>query len=471
MKEAFQGRGRPTMAWLTAALALRLMFAFLFPHTGGDSPIYETFARNLLHHHVYSHIPAEGTAPPPPTLIRSPGYPLFLAAIFSVAGDSNETAVRIVQAFLDTFSAALIAVIVFRLARGKREQRQGAAQFGLALAALCPFVGNYAASILSEVPATFLFVLAVLAAIKALQSDSPGRNWFWCGVATGAATLFRPETGLWLVVPGAIVLWRTRKGGTTESAEVLRPGTALCAIVLMFVGLVIPLLPWTARNLVSLKTFQPLSPFYAEDPNEFVPRGYMKWCRTWLWRFRELDAYIWPVDGQPVSFEGLPPGAVEGADQAQRVSELFKRYNEQLTMTPDLDTQFGQLARERVHAHPVRFFVTLPMLRGVALWFTPRREILPLEGKLWPVAEAFEDDPRDFSFTALLFFVNLGYLVLALRGGVRLWSAGSTGFLLVAGSIVLRTVFFAFFTFPEPRYTLEVYPLLIVLASFAGGSD
>jgi hypothetical protein len=45
-------------------------------------------------------------------LIRLPGYPLFLAAIYSVFGHGNNTAVRVVQAVLDTHHVRLIAWVV-----------------------------------------------------------------------------------------------------------------------------------------------------------------------------------------------------------------------------------------------------------------------------------------------------------------------------------------------------------------------
>src|SRR5438552_17984566 len=70
-----------------------------------DSKTYARIARNVLEQHSYS----DSAAPPyEPTLLRLPGYPLFLAAVYKVLGHGNNGAVRIVQALVDTGTCGLI---------------------------------------------------------------------------------------------------------------------------------------------------------------------------------------------------------------------------------------------------------------------------------------------------------------------------------------------------------------------------
>lgn len=460
MREAFGSRIKQTWRGLLLALSLRLFFVFAFPHVGGDSLLYEACAHNLLRHHVYSHYRATGGAPPAPSAIRTPGYPLFLAAIFLMGGDQNETAVRITQALLDTATCLFIALIVFNLARGDTEKRRRIAQLALLLAAVCPFIGNYAASILAEVPTTFLLVAAWWFAVRALKNHSKYRDWFWCGILTGMATLFRPESGLWLTAPALIVLWRAAKRRSAHS--VLLPGMALA------LGLLLPLAPWTARNGVTLKIFQPLAPANAEDSNEFVPYGYLRWCKTWLWKFCEVDGYLWTLNKSSIAADGLPSRATDGTRERTEVTKLLRRYNQSNRMDAVLDAEFARLASRRIDELPVRYYLVLPVLRGLAMWFTPRREILPLEGKLWPVSNAWENDPRDFLFTLLLFLINSAYVALAAWGGWK-FRKETEWLILLVGMPVIRTVFLACFTFPEPRYVLEVYPAVIILAVLALG--
>src|SRR5258708_8584311 len=81
-----------------AGLALRLCFVFAFPHVAGDAFVYGDIAKTWLSHGIYGLTSATG---PVPTLIRMPGYPGFLAAVFSVFRTQHYTPVLIIQAFSD----------------------------------------------------------------------------------------------------------------------------------------------------------------------------------------------------------------------------------------------------------------------------------------------------------------------------------------------------------------------------------
>ena len=50
------------------------------------------------------------------------------------------------------------------------------------------------------------------------------------------------------------------------------------------------------------------------------------------------------------------------------------------------------------------------------MWFTPRVELLPYSGHLFPIRHEWEDDRRDFVSTLSLGFVNCIYMGLALAG-------------------------------------------------------
>ncbi|MGH9706496.1 MAG: hypothetical protein ACRD5R_07035, partial [Candidatus Acidiferrales bacterium] len=70
----------------SAGLALRLYFILKFPVTdSGDAPFYIELAWNWLKHGVYG-FPVNGHLSP--VDMRVPGYPAFLAAIFTFAGRS-----------------------------------------------------------------------------------------------------------------------------------------------------------------------------------------------------------------------------------------------------------------------------------------------------------------------------------------------------------------------------------------------
>ena len=128
---------------LAGGLALRLWFVAHAARIAGDTLLYGNIARNWMQHGVYSFTPWPSV--PVPTLIRLPGYPLFLMACFSIFGVENYTAVMYVQCLIDLCTCLLIAALVRRLF-GQR-----AAMAALWLSALCPFMAIYTAAPLTEV--------------------------------------------------------------------------------------------------------------------------------------------------------------------------------------------------------------------------------------------------------------------------------------------------------------------------------
>ena len=124
-----------------AALALRLFFVFHFPHVEGDTFIYGDIAKNWLNHGIYG-LTDNGAVRP--TLIRLPGYPGFLAAMFALFGQEHYRAVMVAQALVDTNTCLVIAAIALELMNTR------AAKAAYLLAALCPFTAMYAAAPLSE---------------------------------------------------------------------------------------------------------------------------------------------------------------------------------------------------------------------------------------------------------------------------------------------------------------------------------
>ena len=94
---------------LIAAFSFRGAVARFLPNNSpDDGKLYAQVARNVLERHVYSH----ASEPPyDPSFIRLPGYPLFLAGIYSLTDHNDNGAVRIVQALIDTATCALIALL------------------------------------------------------------------------------------------------------------------------------------------------------------------------------------------------------------------------------------------------------------------------------------------------------------------------------------------------------------------------
>jgi 4-amino-4-deoxy-L-arabinose transferase-like glycosyltransferase len=142
-----------------AGLALRLLFVLHFPAVVDDSHFYADIAMNWLGHGVYA-ITNSGLVVP--TLSRLPGYPAFLAIVFSVFGWNNFRAVLLIQVLFDLGSCFLIADLA------RRSFSARAAKAAFVLAALCPFLANYAAAALTETLEIFFTTLALDLAVCGL---------------------------------------------------------------------------------------------------------------------------------------------------------------------------------------------------------------------------------------------------------------------------------------------------------------
>ena len=446
-------------------LMLRIYFVLKFPVTqSGDAPFYIELAWNWLKNGVYG-FTVNGQLTP--VDMRVPGYPAFLAAIFAFAGKSPQ-AVMLAQGVVDLAGCFLIALIAERLAAP--ESRRRAFIAGLWLAVLCPFTANYPAVVLTETLVTFLTALAILVLLETElgrratnQSDAAfiadgffANPWLIAGIVVGFGTLVRPETPLLLISAGVVLCVRWRH--PEDWPKLARAG------MLLGLGVLLPLLPWAARNWRVLHKVQFLAPRYSELPGEYTPLGLTDWTRTWMWRFRDVYRVTWKVNDEPISADDLPAGAFDSADERVRVEILLEKYNESTTMDPEMDSQFREIARERTERHPLRTYVEVPFLRTLAIWFTPRVELLPVSAQVWPLREEWEKDRADLLATLALVATNAFYLGLAIWGA---WLARDRpGWALLVVFILVRTIFFSIYVeAPEPRYVLECFPAILAFAT------
>jgi hypothetical protein len=471
MKRIFSS---PILPLVTGA-ALRLFFVLKFPAGAGDTVIYDQLATNWLKHAKYA---MNIGGQPVSVDIRMPGYPAFLAIVYAITGHTGEAARRSVllsQAFLDLSTCVLIgalAALLVLLCNEKASTRR-AFLIGLWLAALCPFTANYTAVPLTEVWAIFFTALAMLllaavfaraAGVSSLGNWSLiGRNYWLAaalaGFVIGLGTLFRPEAPL-LLATAFLVL----------AVVLLRRGEfkrLLLTLVVMGLAAALPLVPWTIRNARTLHEFQPLTPKDATLPDELDPKGFMAWERTWLYRVRDCYLVAWKLNGEEIHPNDIPDAAFDTPEERDRVAAVLDTYNEDLTLTAEEDAVFAQLARERTARHPLRTYLWIPLRRAVRIWFTPRIELLPVSGNVFPLRYMREEDPLDQRVTIKLFFLNILYVALGVWGAWRLWKfpavRGVVAIFLLY--ILLRTAFLTTLETPEPRYVLVCFPALIALAA------
>ena len=294
----------------------------------------------------------------------SPGAPLLYAAAFYATGGAREGTARIVELLLG------LAAIVIAYLLGRRINCRPAgliAAFGVAV--YPPFIHSTGA-LFSEPPAIFTLPAAVLAFLWAAEQKRL-RAWLLPGLLFGLTALIRPDylpVGIAFAVLAAIRVGRERGW---------QPG--LAGAGLLVVALLLPIVPWTIHNQVTLDRTVPIS----------TGGGKALYVGTFL-----------PADGE-----------------YQRVkARLAQRYLNR-NLPPDSE------ALERVDPTPLfdRVAERYPEL--------PRDEALGKIGKE-NFSKYFDEDP-------------IGYLAMTARKVWRMWSAGigeamsSTAGRIVQGLIVL----------------------------------
>ena len=193
--------------------------------------------------------------------LRTPGYPLFLAACQAVFGE-RPLFVRLVQAALSTGSVWFVYRLTKQIdansgdERSAQPRRWNAALWAAALTALNPYYVAMSALVLSEALFTplllvSLWCLAVLWRSVDEQEETAGRPAtlrdvlvaLGAGAAGAAAILTRPSWGLFL--PAVLFFWVTAH---VVRGHQRRRLAAFRGAALVLAGIVVVIGPWWARN-------------------------------------------------------------------------------------------------------------------------------------------------------------------------------------------------------------------------------
>src|SRR6185503_19625845 len=366
--------------------------------------------------------------------------------------------------------------------------------------------------------------------------DKSAGWWVLSGLSGGLATLLRPDSGLLaagvgfsLVIVAAYRVARRRSGTSVISdalgvapRQVLTRALAYGAI--LTIGFIVAIGPWAIRNARVFHVFQPIAPAQANMPDEFVPRGYIRWLKTWVDDVKYTETLEWGIDEQPFHIDDVPNYAFDSEQERDRVASLFERYNNRdskrlgsesapvvpppptvetpqrpesttdestddtestdasdeetsdetiekpaaVEMTPDIDAGFAELAQERITRHPIRFYVLVPLKRASSLWFDTHSQYYPFQGELLPLS-ALDTDTHQQYFLPAFVFLTWIYTLLAVAGAVLMWIDKSSRrwLLLLALLVIPRMAFLTSMENPEPRYVVEFFAFIIPVASIA----
>jgi 4-amino-4-deoxy-L-arabinose transferase-like glycosyltransferase len=213
-----------------ATIALRLgAILWLSPPASWDGAIYTRLAEGLARGHGYVHWGGTGR----PTAFFPAGFPGAIAAVMTVTGASATVAawaVNVVSSALTTVAAAAIG----RALDQERGARRAAWTF-----ALYPAMILWSAAAMTETLQCAWITVAFALAIGQPRAPSPFARAVLLGIATGLATLVRPQGILLAPLLGALCDSRSITARAKSAVIALVTTLALVS-------------PWSLRNAQTL---------------------------------------------------------------------------------------------------------------------------------------------------------------------------------------------------------------------------
>lgn len=396
-----------------------------------DAAAYAAIARNVDEGNGFT-VGADATQP---SSDYSPGLPLFVAGLYKLTGGVHERLARVVLALIGTLAilftyllARRLGVVVLRNPVGDKGRQPPAVAVAVALiaalvVAIYPATIEYTGMLMTEPLAATLLVGAILGLLWA----GDGEDWWrWAvpGLTLGALALVRPEyLAIGLLLALLVFLRQLRRSDWKR---------ALLAGVVVALGIVIVVAPWTIRNAIALDRFVAVS----------TGGGQVLYAGTYL-----------PSDGNPEKVGAavvaenpdlFGPHAVENLRLEQILARLAEaRYPE---MEPD--QALSKMGKEQLRTDITHHF-------GEYVEFVATKI-----GRIW------SHGPRAIMRTPLWealhwVLLGLGLFGLALLAYLRRWEA------LLIGAVFLAVTLISALLVASPRRVLVLVPLLSACAGAA----
>jgi 4-amino-4-deoxy-L-arabinose transferase-like glycosyltransferase len=382
-----------------------------------------------------------------PEVIRTPGYPAFVALIYKFFGTGNDVAVTIAQ----TFVFAGLCLLVYAIARRLADVR--VAVVAATLTALFSPLPHFAALVLTELWATFVATAALLMLLRAVQ-ERRTRDFLIAGVLLSAATLVRP---VFILLPFFLAVAMPLFVRSERSPVMLARWAALA------VAAGLTLLPWFTYNYVHLGRF-------TLSPAGGVGRGLWEgsWQGYWPGRV-QADLTAIAERGDDIELRARDVAAATGLPAAPMVQYV----SEWRTIHDLWDTPQDPMerARARVQADQEYFRAAIENIKRDPLGHLQRRLTRGLF-VLWAA-----DIPLRYSainrtpplVIRAIWLVQVLLLVLAVAGAVILWRRGkrTEAMLMTLPLLYVTAVHLPLLC--EARQSLPVKPLVLALAAVTLG--
>jgi 4-amino-4-deoxy-L-arabinose transferase-like glycosyltransferase len=382
-----------------------------------------------------------------PEVIRTPAYPMFVASVYRLVGDS-----QLAVALSQTVLFILISVVVFAIGREiAGETIAVSAAAAVALYAPLPY---FAALVMTETWTTLLFTASMWIALRAVRARGV-RLFAWLGFLLALTALSRPVFVLFPFALAAIGLVIFPLAGVRGRGSPRQWAMMLAVFA-------VTMLPWFTYNYVTLGRF-------ALSPAGGVGRGLWEgsWQAAWSGRLQnelthladevpdrtELDRR---VDGIAAR-EHLPAAPMlQYVHQWQDIRRIWDTPTdpyERVLARVDADREYQRVALENIR-HDAPVHLARRLARGVfVLW----------AGEIPFRYSEINTLPR--VVVLVCWTIQTALFCLAIAGLVALarWGSVSAACLLGAPILYITAVHFPLLT--EARQSLPAQPILLLLAT------
>jgi len=381
--------------------------AFAYRYSAHFEDGYDLIANNLIHGNGYRWDANMGE-----TMIREPGYPLFLAAIFKIGGYHLETA-----RFANWLLSIGIAIMIMRLTRLVTEDKT------IALIASLLFLlhpGTIICEARGGVEVLFIFAILVfmLALHQAVRTQSLW-SYLLAGLALGIVVQIRSTP---IVFPVFLLLYL----GLIAHGARERLRVVLSVAVLML-GMAAVMAPWTIRNYLLVHEFVPTATIQglALQEGQYTCQNISS----------GRDYYVLQTEaGQQRDELATRLGIQAGTEYYQVFADVREEWR--------LNDALLQAAKAEYVKHPM-LFATCAGRNAFNFWFL---------GKAWVV-------------TWLNMLIQIPLLILALNGLYLLRKRGILSKMAIMLTFVLSILAVHMAIIAAARYSIPVMTFLTIPAS------
>ena len=446
-----------------------------------DNSWYLPIIRHLLDGEGYTLDPHE----PEMRVRRSPVYPLFYGAFYSIFGEYwGHFLIRYMQTLLFALSAVGIYYVIEDIFASKR----WAIITGYTYA-LTPYIYSYCYLTLTESISPALVVLTLFF-IGRYMSTHKRYFLILCGFSLGLSFLNRPTTGI--ILPGMVALLLFENKLFTQIPSKILEQCILGFSFLLFLS------PWIIRNYQLTGEFIPSEKFYHGAPMD-LGRGHIEFrylVSSWtnptnlsanvfsnklrsniskgveVQNQEVINAYVnsWPnLAFKGFSREELTKGLqklnqcfIEKHTYRQNNPSALRKDLLNLPCEDNLYTTFHEMRQQFKQKAPMRYYVLTPLKTFKEVTLNSFLHHVAMMNPKNSSPTLIQYVAKGISFLGnTLFNLSILYVLIFLKQGLN-----KKLFIIIPVIFLYVALIFLLFRYVETRYLLPIYPFLVIAFSF-----